>query len=245
VEHFPKAPIQEALLDIQVVLPVEFAVSSLKSFGKGIEDRFPESQEYIQYVQNVQIVPTVDSKPAPPSQIIDGYVFVSKTNGKVTQARRAGFTFHKLKPYSRWEDFSSEAKELWQRYVDLVHPVSVKRLGLRYINRVELPSDIRDLREICTLFPDVPNGVPQTWMEYFQRFVSPREDGAIAAVSLALDNQPPPRKPSVILDIDVGYHLPIEKIDNTVFWTRFDALRAWKNEIFDASVTQKAKELFR
>ncbi len=245
VEQFTKAPIQEALLDIQVVLPTDVAVSALKSFGQGLEDRFPEQQERFEFVQSLQLNPTGDPQPTPTAKNIEAYLFWSKPNGKTVQAKRDGFTFNKLRPYSRWEDFNVEARELWLRYVGIARPVCIKRASLRYINRIEIPDDSKNLRDLCLLFPDVPAGVPQLWLEYFQRFVSPKPDGTVSIVTLAIDVPAAPGKPAIILDIDVGRLFENAALDTAALWPHFDELRALKNEIFDASLTAKAKALFR
>src|SRR5438128_11821165 len=42
VEQFQNPPIQEALLDIQVTLPANVTLETLKQFHDGVESRFPE-----------------------------------------------------------------------------------------------------------------------------------------------------------------------------------------------------------
>ncbi len=243
MELFAKAPIQEALLDFQVVLPTESEQLDFKLFGQGLEDRFPERQKRVELVQSFQFAD--DQKQIPPVKNIAGYLFTSKPHGKIVQARRDGFTFNKLRPYSKWDDFSAEAKELWTRYLDFAHPIAVKRIGLRYINRIEIPDSLTDLRELCLLFPAIPKGVPDVWFEYFQRLASQLEDGGISIVTLSIDAPSQSSKAAIILDIDV-----VKTLDNVppateALWNQCEILRTWKNGIFDASLTPKAKELFR
>ncbi len=246
MEHLPKAPIQEALIDIRVATPPDFQVDSLKLFIKGLEQRFPETKERVELSQSFQIPQAGESKAAiATTKTIDGYFYTSKSEGKTVQAQRGGFTFNKLRPYSRWEEFSGEARDLWQRYVEIVKPQFVQRIAVRYINRIELPVDLLDLREMCILFPDVPESISKGGLaEYFQRFVVPRADGITSAISLSLDLAIPPAKPAIILDIDVW--IPLQQVpDVDKVWPQFEALRVLKNQIFNASLTEKAKVLFR
>ncbi len=243
MELFAKAPIQEALLDIQVQLPPEAAALDLKAYGQGLEERFPNRDERVQVVQRVQLLG--EQQQIPPTKSIEGYLFISREAGKIVQARRDGFTFNKLRPYSKWDDFSAEARELWLRYVEFAHPVLVRRLGLRYINRIEIPDNLRDLGEICLLFPSVPDGVPGAWFEFFQRFASLREDGYLSIVTLAIDAPAAPARAAIILDIDIVRPLPAGTPDTDELWRHFDKMRTLKNEIFDASLPPRAKALFR
>jgi uncharacterized protein (TIGR04255 family) len=245
VEHYPNAPIQEALIDIQVTAPPDFAIGQLKSFGQGLEKHFPEVQENVQLIHGLQFSLGGESQTFSSSKTVDGYLFKSKTDGKTIQARRDSFTFNKLRPYTDWKDFGSEAKELWQRYSELAKPVAIRRLGLRYINRIEVPQGILDLREICLLFPDIPQTIPQGLAEFFQRFVAPKDNGLISAVSLALDYLRPEARPAIILDIDVFCMIGNATIQSEAMWSRFEEMRVLKNEIFSASLTEKAKALFR
>jgi uncharacterized protein (TIGR04255 family) len=245
VEHLPKAPIQEALIDIRVAMPPDFQVAALKNFGKGLEQRFPEAQEQHRVAHGFQFSPVGEPQVIAPTRTLDGYRFISKAGGKIVQAQREGFTFNKLRPYTRWDEFSGEANELWQRYIEIAKPQTVHRLAVRYINRIELPQELLDMRELCILFPDIPDAISnQGLAEYFQRFVVPRSDGIVSAVSLSLDNSIPPAKPAIILDIDVWNTLQQPAGVDTL-WHQFEALHALKNQIFDASLTEKAKALFR
>lgn len=243
MELLSKAPIHEALLDFQVVLPPDSEQLDFKLFGQGLEDRFPGQQKRVELVQSFQFPD--DQKQVPPVKNVSGYLFTSKADGKIVQARRDGFTFNKLRPYSKWADFSAEAKELWMRYLDFAHPTAVKRIGLRYINRIEIPDELTDLRELCLLFPAIPKGIPDVWFEYFQRFASQLDSGSMSIVTLSIDAPSHSSKAAIILDIDV-----VKTLDNVppvteTLWGQCEELRTWKNGIFDAGLTPKAKELFR
>lgn len=48
-----------------------------------------------------------------------------------------------LRPYSNWEDFSTAAFNYLEKYIALAKPLLITRIGLRYINRVDLPSENR------------------------------------------------------------------------------------------------------
>jgi len=243
MELFAKAPIQEALLDFQVALPPGSENLDLRLFGQGIEERFPESQKRIELVQHLQFADGKDSPP--PARKVSGFLFTSKANGKIVQARRDGFTFNKLRPYSKWSEFKIEAQELWQRYVAFAQPVAIKRIGLRYINRIEIPEQTEDLRRLCMLFPELPAGVPGVWFEYFQRFASQLEDNVVSIVTLSIDPDSPQSKAAIILDIDVIKTIDILPSNDSQIWSFCEEMRDLKNGIFNASLTEEAKQLFR
>lgn len=247
VEQFKNPPIQEALLDIQVTLPPDVKLETLKKFGEGLDARFPETQERISWKQGFQIGGAGETHAIRSSRSVDGYLFISKADGKVAQARRDGFTFNKLRPYSNWETFSAEAKELWERYVALARPASVQRVALRYLNRIALPLPVGDLRDYCLLFPDLPAALPQGMSEFFLRVTLPVPD-APSASSVTLTFDPPAPDAAVlnlILDNEAACVLGSLNVDTEAIWSKLAALRELKNKVFDASLTEETKKLFR
>lgn len=247
VEQFKNPPIQEALLDIQVALPGDVTLDTLKNFHTGLEARFAEKKERISWQQGFQISGAGETHAVSSSRSVDGYLFSSKAEGKVVQARCDGFTFNKLRPYSNWEDFSAEAKELWQRYVELAHPASVQRVALRYLNRIALPLPLRDLREYCPLFPDLPPSLPQGMSEFFLRVALPVADAPCVSI-VTLTFEPPTPGATVlnlIFDNEAAYGFGSLNVDTEAIWSKLAELRDLKNKVFDASLTEKAKELFR
>ena len=247
MEQFKNPPIQEALLDIQVALPAGVTVEALKNFHTGIETRFPERKERISWLQGFQISGPGDSHAVSSSRSVDGYLFVSNAEAKIVQARRDGFTFNKLRPYSNWETFSAEAKELWERYVALARPASVQRVALRYLNRIALPLPLRDLRDYCLLFPDLPPALPQGISEFFLRVTLPVPDApCLSTVTLTFEPAiPGATMLNLILDNEAAFFCGVRNVDTEAIWSKLAQLRDLKNKVFDASLTEKAKELFR
>lgn len=247
MEQFKNPPIQEALLDIQVALPGDVTMDTLKNFQAGLESRFPEKKERVSWQQGFQISGVGETHAVSSARSVDGYLFVSKAEGKTVQARRDGFTFNKLRPYSNWENFSGEAKELWQRYVELAHPASVQRIAVRYLNRIALPLPLRDLREYCSLFPDLPPALPQGMSEFFLRVAMPIADAPCVSIVTLTFEPPMPGATTLnlIFDNEAAYGFNSLTVDTETIWSKLAELRDLKNKVFDASLTEKAKELFR
>jgi uncharacterized protein (TIGR04255 family) len=247
-ETFPNAPIREALIDIHVALPPETTVEVLAGFHEPIKEQFPTRRERSMWLHEFRMEPDGESVAETGPKRIDGYLHVSDADGKIVQARRDGFTFNKLRPYSDWSAFSGEARELWERYMQLAKPANVTRLGLRYINRIEVPLPLGDFRDFCPLFPDLPPGVPQSLNEFFMRFSAPVPGTAntMSVITTTFEIPTPGEtKLPLILDIEVFENFDLFAPDTDLIWQKLDRLRAAKNDIFFASVTEAAKDLFR
>ena len=191
METFKNPPIQEALLDIAVALPEETTNEVLASYQVGLEARFPTRKERRKWTQGLEFSSGNDPKALLTPAVVDGFLFVSESEGKIVQSRRDGFTFNKLRPYSDWSSFSQEARQLWTRYCELAKPKHVTRIGLRFINRIEIPLPFADFREYCFLFRDIPKPIPHALSEFFLRFIAPTPDwpGISGIVTLTFSRQ--------------------------------------------------------
>ena len=236
------APINEAVLDIRTQLPKDITLKDLVPFYEGVKTRFPNKRERVSFQGGFQLV---DGKPVTmsPSGGPDGYLFESLSEKKIVQVRLDGFTFNKLKPYENWKNFHTEARELWNLYRTITNPEKIIRLALRYINRIEIPLPIKDFKDYILTVPEVAPTLPQGLSHYFMRLLIPNEKiKATATVTETMEMTNSGQTLAMIFDIDVwkeADYLP----DSTNHWRDFQKLRAFKNQIFFESITNKTKEL--
>lgn len=173
----------------------------------------------------------------------DGLLMRSETEALVVQARLDGFSLSKLSPYSKWADLQGQAKELWAGYVSVTCPVAVKRLAVRYINRIELQPGV-DFKESILTAPEIAPGVPQGLPEYFMRLVIPHESGATAIVTEASLPPIPDAPPAMLFDIDVFRFTDVPASEFGGIWPILEELRAYKNMIFFNSITPTQMEKY-
>ncbi len=151
-KHYSRAPITEALIDIQAQLPQGIKLDVLAQVYSSIQTKYPKREEVLM-VQGQMIVGESVGATASQSQI--GYVFFSNDQKQILQMRLDGFTFSRLAPYDSWEAFRDEAFRLWSIYQSLAHPQAITRLSIRYINRLDIPLPVGDLKEYLRTFPEV------------------------------------------------------------------------------------------
>ena len=242
---FPNAPITEAVIEIKAQLPEETTLKSLESFHDHIKNRFPEKQEQ-RFLKAAFKLSQKDKLSSLPTKTgTQGYLFRSLKEKKVVQSKIDGFAFNKLKPYENWKLFRSEGRELWELYSGIVNPIKIVRIGLRYINRIEVPLPFKDFSDYLLTNPQIAPNLPQTVSHFFMQLEVPNSDiEATAIITQTMDKPTKSNRLPLILDIDVfritGYVGKTEEM-----WEDFEKLRDFKNDIFFNSVTEKAKELFR
>jgi uncharacterized protein (TIGR04255 family) len=238
-----KAPIVEALLDIQVELPVAVDIARLAAVQEPLRQRYPTRDERIHWVGDFD--PRRENAGfASQSRTVDGYFFKSTDQRQVVQSRLDGFSFSRLEPYERWPLFVEEARATWTHYAAVVGPRRISRLGLRFINRIKLPR-ASDFSDYFTTLPQVAPSLPQNLAGLFMRLVLPYEAGvAVIFTQTVEDASITEEILPLIVDVDANSQVDLPATDENL-WTKFERLRELKNAVFFESVTEKALALFR
>jgi uncharacterized protein (TIGR04255 family) len=237
---YSRAPIREAILDIKVELPDRFPLDKLRKCQRQVAKDYPECASLQEHHGRIEMgqkaTASVSSAPS-------GYVFKSADEKQLFQAQFSGFTFNRLAPYPGWESFFGEAKRLWDVYRGTTRPRRYTRVGMRFINQINLPLPVDDLKTYFRTTPEVAPELPQTMTEYFFRVVLPLED-IRGYVIISQTTAPPPdeKHVSIILDIDV---IRPDDIPGEELLPFVQTLRAKKNQVFEWCITDRTRELIR
>src|SRR5207249_4682207 len=79
-------------------------------------------------------------------------------------------------PYDSWEAFRAEARRLWKTYRDVARPAKIDRMAVRYVNRLDLPADLRDFKDYLRTVPEVSGDLPQALAGFFLQLNIPQPD---------------------------------------------------------------------
>lgn len=242
--HYSKAPIVEAIVDIQVKMAEGFSHETFNALHSKLNQRFPTKSS----IQEVEMGMATDAQPGGELQFSSskkdlGLKLISKDNSRVLQVRENGYTYSHLPPYTSWEELRSEAYEAWRVFVDLCKPKTVVRCALRFINRIEIPKPSIELHDYFYLYPKIPNGIPQDVSGMFMQLQMPQKDlDGTAILNQAIAEPTSPGTISVLLDFDLFQKREYEPEDDSI-WLYLDKLRDRKNELFEACITNETRSL--
>jgi uncharacterized protein (TIGR04255 family) len=155
-------------------------------------------------------------------------------------------TWSRLAPYQGWECLSERVR----RDVQIVHDVlglrKIVQLGVRFINRIDVPINgptirYEDYLTINLSLPEIWDGVSN----YGWRFERPYPDlASLAIVQSAIIAPEIPNHAAFLLDIDIIRKQDIPtRIEDT--FQVLGQMRDLKNSIFELSITDTARESFR
>jgi uncharacterized protein (TIGR04255 family) len=245
IEVFPRAPVTEAILAIEVPFLDDLTVYA-ESFHEAVKDAFPE-REPVDILDSDDFPWPARGGPhrAGRKGEPDGFRLISADRLQVVQVTRRALTYHRLRPYVDWGHFTAGAVPVWQAFSTVFSPEYVASLRLRYLNRIEVPLPFRDLDDYLTMLPKVPKPVDTGFTGYLLRITlwDPRLDAYADVTQIAEPEANVPMLP-VIFDIDVRMNTEIPPDDRSV-WDAVEGLREYKNRIFFSSITDATRSLFR
>lgn len=245
----PHAPSVEAIIDIRATPVNRPDEETLKNFllEKFCDYHFRDSQREIQYQVQVTVPPS-----KPPAQTVrdlgwKGLRFQSKDQKYIAQFNRDGFVLSRLEPYQSWNQFRTEAMRLWDGYAEFVKPGQIHRVGLRYVNRIQLPAGELNFEDYLDVAPSTPKvlDLPVSSFMHMDTVVVPEHP---YAVNIIRTMQPPNPLTgpgySLILDIDVFTNETFDRDDERVS-KHLSEMRWLKNKVFFGAIKPKSLEIFQ
>ncbi len=240
---YSKAPITEAIIDLRVAPRAGVSLDLLLRSSTEHESLFPRIDPIFEATGKLQVQPGISAS-ASAQQTQTGFRAISSDGKVVCQRQFSGFTLSRLTPYESWEPFRDLARELWDSYRTVVGCEGVTRIAVRYVNRIDIPMSSVDLKNYFRTSPEISPDLPQTMEGFFMQIRLPQSD--LASTAILNQTIVPSEKAgctSVVLDIDLFQDHALPN-DESELWKCFEALHDRKNEIFEACITDAARELF-
>ncbi len=232
---YSKAPVIEALIHFEFQSEPENFSSKLDIFCEYIAQDYPDCS-------TIQFMP-VDLSNAASSQRNIGYRLANSSNDRILQLREQSFTFSCLAPYTKWEDMILQALNVWKSYQDLMQNAPLTRVAVRYVNQLNLPLSKLDLKSYLNIYPVISSEPPLDLGGYLMQLQIPfPKDNALATVIQVLEPQNLPEVASTLLDIEVTSTGELADEDLQALLNRLHKI---ENQVFETSITDRTRELFK
>jgi len=249
-EPYTSAPIIEAVIDLRVELPEETSVDVLRDLHARLPDPYHPPQELKEAMLEFRPGSSTPVRGTTPALV--GFRFDRADEKRVLQAKLDSFSYSFLPPYTEWNVFRDEARALWNLYRDVCHPTHVVRAAVRYINRIDIPlkqaapEGLFQLEDYFGTYPHLASGLTHYPMVGFMMQIPVLQPDIESTLFLrqAVVAPPNPEVVSVVLDLDLFRDVRWNAGDEDTIWSFVEKLRDRKNEAFEASITNKTRELF-
>ena len=245
-EGFPalrNPPIAEAVLEFRAQPTADWNQERIVEILKERLPDFPELEP--QRIVEQQFHAEIGKLPQHSTRDLGwlGVMLTSADKLRRAQFQRQGLIYNRLQPYPGWAAFSDEAIQLWRLFRDVAAPSEIARIGLRYINRIELDSRHFDLKDYFREPPQSPQGVTIPFASFFHQelFSDPASEYSIRLLRTIQSSGDDAAFPSLIVDIDVFTNRPIVDVRGMMS-IRLDEMRWWKNKFFFATISDTLRE---
>jgi uncharacterized protein (TIGR04255 family) len=249
-DQFPRlsrAPIAEAVIEMRARAEVQWEESTIRGRLTPLLPGYQKIESQSAFEHEMQFGPGQDTVQRHRDLGWRGLRCESADHLHIAQFNRDGFVFSRLRPYDHWEQFQGEAMRLWRIYQDLSSPSGIQRLGLRFINRIELPVDGPPPDDYLRMPSEVLAGMPLSRVGFFHRDVLAVQ-GYPYIVTIVRTVQPIQvtgnKGFGLLLDTDVFSTEPFDLRDD-LLTQRLVEMRWLKNKAFFGSITQQALETFQ
>lgn len=232
---YKKAPVTEAVIEFRFVTPIPKA--DLERIAKRLKGAFPKIEEEMTYGIKLSTGGLDVDKAA------TGYKLTSADDLKITLLRSSGITNSRLAPYGGWELLREQAEEVLAHVRKIIERRPMQRIGLRYINRLDIPGTDVNLQDWVRFTVALPFGLGPILEEFSTRVVVPLERGMKCALALQTVASPLIDHSSIILDLDLSVEQDIPLADKPM-WELVEAMRVKKNEVFESSITERMRSQF-
>jgi uncharacterized protein (TIGR04255 family) len=243
--HLVRAPIVEAVIEVRARAQAPW---EQRAIAQQITPLLPDYPKTVSRDQIQQEIKLGQEQPNLVTRNLGwhGLQFQSADGKHIAWFTRDGFMFSRLQPYQDWSHLFGEAMRLWQVHVRVAKPLEIQRVGVRFINRIEMEPGSVCYEDYIRLPADRPEGldVPFTGFFHLDTLAVP---GYSLAVNIIRTVQPPQSQNAgvaVILDIDAFSTTPF-KMGQEELEQNLGQMRWLKNKVFYGIIAEKALNRFK
>ena len=153
-------------------------------------------------------------------------------------------TVNHLKPYPSWEEFLPLIRKSFTAYLETAHPKKLQHLGIRYINRIEIPSSHINLENYFQFHPVVSKELPQDIDAFFLAVnISYEESKDTLRIQLTTTDSEVPNTLAIILEISYVFAKPGEVALDSVL-EGVDTAHKHVERAFESCITDELRQIF-
>lgn len=148
-----------------------------------------------------------------------------------------------LAPYKSWAHFFARFQKALRAYVGRQRSWELKRVGMRYINRIDIPvdGDIIPHEQYLNCFPCMPASLGNLNGYEMHVTVSAQQFGGLVTIRTAPGPSPALNHAAFILDIDV-YQDKDLPMNEEALYALLQNMHAEKNNVFEACITDRSRQ---
>ena len=247
-QPYDRAPIIEAVIEVKFSALIE--PDLLEKVNRRFAPDYPNEQR----IQQLGVEINLDlgnSSNAPRAAVgshSEGFRRAVMDENEIAMLMPTSFIISQLAPYQGWETFIKRFQRDWTTWKRDVGHRSISRIGVRYINRIDIPLNDKgtiEHRNYLNVWVQLPEHFGPTLAYAAQAVFELSNIKGKLVINTAVALPPPiPGYISFLIDLDLGREIDLPQRDDEMFQL-LGEMRIEKNRIFEDCITEKARRLFQ
>jgi uncharacterized protein (TIGR04255 family) len=243
-QPYKRPPITEAV--IHITFGTAASAADLDKVNRNLIDFYPQYQPTRNV--NLEFAVPPDVAAAPSARLknnVSGHRRSSDDESKIIVLWPTSIIFSQLAPYPGWQEFFGRFVRDWTLWKKILGYRTIVRVGVRYINRIDIPITGPEItyEKYLNVYPHLPNDMSKVFAYGVQvQLPFPEIEGKIVVNSSTVPS-PMLNMASFLLDQDLFKDNDCPQNDEGVY-KLLEEIHVKKNAVFEACITDRAKELF-
>lgn len=213
------------------------------AYYERVKLKFPKKKQ--RQIQEAQIALGRGTASAGVQTLPPWMQFVNEEGNRMIQIAENLLVVNQMRPYPHFEEWEPEVYNALDIYNDLTQPKTITQVGLRYINRIQIPGTKINMGDYFTIYPQLPNPLGNIHGPFLVRVEVPQGDqGHTVLVTFGTDVTPSTVGDSQVFMLDLYDIIKLE-ISPSKEELSTQVLQAHENLVnaFEGSITDKLREL--
>jgi uncharacterized protein (TIGR04255 family) len=240
-KKYAKPPIVEAVCEFRLTPETQWDLTIPGLLYEKLKKLFPQKEQRV--IQEMELIQRPEGSLEQQIRTSERIIFFTEDRRMLVQVGPRLLAINVLKSYPHWEGFKPRIRRAWESLRVAVEVQGLERIGLRYVNHVELPGQSVELAEYFEFYPFVGQRLPQQMVSFLAGAEFSYADGRDRCRVQLAPIQGSGGKSLFMLDIDYFLAQPrAVKPEEALAWVEEAHSRV--EEVFEGSITDKLREMF-
>ncbi|HEY0156076.1 MAG TPA: TIGR04255 family protein [Thermoanaerobaculia bacterium] len=238
-EIYPHSPVVEAVIDFRCTNRPNFTVRDVLQLANDLSGEFVQEGDITERMEEVR----VDGGRRTTERPVGVLLRRIADQRVVAQLQVEGFTYSHVAPYERWEHFREGAEQLWSSYAAAGEPQAITRVGVRFINRIEVGASIEDFATYLSIYPATPRrlAIPP---DGFALQLRQPVGSDVLVTKIATMRHAETEQLAILLDLEASFAIEAAAPPEAL-WNAVERLHVLIGDAFESAITNRVREIIR
>jgi len=239
---YANPPVEEAICEFRLTPETRWDLTVPGLLYERLKQTFPQKEQRM--IQEVELAPGPQGLQQQ-SRTSERLWFFSDDRKMLAQVGPRLVAVNALKPYPGWAGFKPGIEIVWKSLQEAIQVEGLERIGLRYINRVELDGPNVQLNEYLDFYPFLGQRLPQRFVSFFAgvefSYSDDRDRCRLQLAPIPI----PGKEGKAVFMLDLDYFLIRPRgvaVEDALAWVEDAHSRV--EEVFEGCITDTLRNVF-